>query len=91
MIVYWKKIHEDTNCKNMGLSKWQNVVFFFCVFCVHSSNPSSTASDGPGSSSSTPTSASVRPKGQAKSASLSQSARASDMPSSVSDGDHRPT
>ncbi|RUS70223.1 hypothetical protein EGW08_022016 [Elysia chlorotica] len=54
------------------------------------SNPSSTASDGPGSTSSTPTSASVRPKGHAKS-SLSQSARASDMPSSVSDGDHRPT
>ncbi|XP_059163745.1 MAP/microtubule affinity-regulating kinase 3-like isoform X17 [Physella acuta] len=55
------------------------------------SNASSTPPEPPSSTSSTPTPSSARPKGHAKSNSMSQSARASELPSTISDGDQRPT
>ncbi|XP_012943414.1 MAP/microtubule affinity-regulating kinase 3 isoform X4 [Aplysia californica] len=57
----------------------------------HTSNSSSNPTDAPSSTSSTSTPSSTRPKGHghAKSASISQSARGSDLP--ASEPDHRPT
>ncbi|CAL1536917.1 unnamed protein product [Lymnaea stagnalis] len=55
------------------------------------SNSSSTPTEVPTSTSSTPNPSITRPKGHSKSNSMSQSARANELPVSITDGDQRPT